>query len=199
MYNIVDQLISCSDIKGSGRTVVLDIAYVTILLFRDVATVWKIKMVGTIGKQSKHLPSRFSDMQWSSKRWLRGFSRSLHNDGLNVAFWNGNNAVVFLDNDLESTRENWNQTEAQSGESRLSVYAPRVNTRELESDWNTKWGITIICLRTFSCPDLWNGGQVKPLWNGGQVKPSWSYYRINRKTVRNKTVFFLMALKYIQW
>ena len=82
MYNIVDQLISCSDIKDSGRTVVLDIAYVTILLFRDVATVWKIKMVGTIGKQLKHLLSRFSDMKSSSKRWIRGFSRSLHNDGL---------------------------------------------------------------------------------------------------------------------
>ena len=51
--NIIDQLISCSDIKGSGRTVVLDSAYVTILLFRDAATVWKIKMVGTIGKQIK--------------------------------------------------------------------------------------------------------------------------------------------------
>ena len=106
MYNIVDQLISCSDIKGSGRTVVLDIAYVTILLFRDDATVWKIKMVGTIGKQLKHLPSRFSDMKSSSKRWIHGFSRSLHNDGLNITFWNGTNAIVFLDNDLESTREN---------------------------------------------------------------------------------------------
>ena len=106
MYNIVDQLISCSDIKGSGRTVVLDIDYVTILLFRDVATVWKIEMVDTIGKQLKHLPSRFSDTKSSSKCWIRGFSRSLHNDGLNITFWNGNNAVVFLDNDLESTREN---------------------------------------------------------------------------------------------
>ena len=74
MYNIDDQLISCSDIKGSGRTVALDIAHVTILLFRDIATVWKIEMVGTIGKQLKHLPSRFSDMISSSKRWIRGFS-----------------------------------------------------------------------------------------------------------------------------
>ena len=65
-YNIGNQLISCSDIKGSRRTVVLDIAHVTILLFRNVATVWKIKMVGTIGKQLKHLPFRFSDMKSSS-------------------------------------------------------------------------------------------------------------------------------------
>ena len=106
MYNIVDQLISCSDIKGSGRTAVLDIAYVTILLFRDVATVWKIKIVGTIGKQLKHLSFRFSDTKSSSERWIRGFSRSLHSDGLNITFWNSNNAVVFLDNDLEPTREN---------------------------------------------------------------------------------------------
>ena len=33
---------------------------------------------------------------------------------------------MFHDNDLESTREHWNQIETQSGESRLSVYAPLV-------------------------------------------------------------------------
>ena len=68
MYNIIDKQIGCSDIKGSGRTVVLDSAYVTILFFRDAATVWKIKVVGTIRKRLKHLPSRFSDMKSSSKR-----------------------------------------------------------------------------------------------------------------------------------
>ena len=86
MCNIVDQLISCSDIKGSERTVVSDSAYVTILLFRDAASMWKIKMVGTIGKPLKHLPSRFCDMKASSKRWICGFSRSLHNEGLNITF-----------------------------------------------------------------------------------------------------------------
>ena len=126
MYNIVDQLISSSDIKGSGRTVVLDSAYVTILLFRAAATVWKTKMVSTIGKQLKHLFSRFSDMKSNSKRWMCGFSQSLHNEELNITFSNDNNDVVFLDNDLESTRENWKQIETQSGESRLSVYAPLV-------------------------------------------------------------------------
>ena len=83
-------------------------------------------MVGTIGKPLKHLPSRFCDMKSSSKRWICGFSRSLHNEGLNITFWNDNNAVVFLDNDLESAQENWNQIETPSGESRLSVYAPLV-------------------------------------------------------------------------
>ena len=65
-------------------------------------------------------------MKSSSKRWIRGFLRSLHNEGLNITFWNDNNAIVFLDNDLQSTRQNWNQIETQSGESRLSVYAPLV-------------------------------------------------------------------------
>ena len=84
-------------------------------------------------------------MKSSSKRWIRRFSRSLHNKGLNITFSNDNNAIVFLDNDLESTRENWNQIETQTGESRLPV---------------------LICI--FSCPDL-----LGTLWNGGQVKPSW--------------------------
>ena len=65
-------------------------------------------------------------MKSSSKRWIRGFSRSFHNEELNITLSNDNNDVVFLDNDLESTRENWNQIETQSGESRLSVYAPLV-------------------------------------------------------------------------
>ena len=128
-------------------------------------------MVGTVGKQLKHLPSRFSDLKSSSERWIRGFSRSLHNDGLNITFLNGHNAVVFLDNDLESTRENWNQIKTQSGESRLSVYAP-------------------LLAQIYGMVDRSN--------HYGMVDSQTKLAVLPHKTVCNKTVFFLMALKHIQ-
>ena len=60
------------------------------------------------------------------KKYCRGFSETLHNGDLTVTYWNDNNSVVFLDNDLESGWENWGFIETQDKRNRIKTYAPEV-------------------------------------------------------------------------
>ena len=63
-YNVVNQVLGCMNITGSGRLVVLDSAYVTKILFEDakarIKAVWNLRMIGTIHPNTAHLPYNIS-------------------------------------------------------------------------------------------------------------------------------------------
>ena len=58
----------------------------------------------------KYGPSHSSFLK-NTKSFVRGYSQSLHHQNLNLTYWNDNNAVCFLDNDVDSAKENWSTIE----------------------------------------------------------------------------------------
>ena len=42
-----------------------------------------------------------------TKNFAHGFSKSLHHDFLTITYWNDNNAICFMDNDMDSSRDTW--------------------------------------------------------------------------------------------
>ena len=113
---------------GSGRLIVIDSAYVTTVLFKEVKSKWNLRMKGTLRASTAHLPSNFSAIKSRATRWIRGYSETLHHECLNITFWNDSNAVSFLDNDLVSGRATWEQYETQTGPTpgptKLKTFAP---------------------------------------------------------------------------
>ena len=123
-YNIVNQVSDCMDILGSGRLVVLDSAYVTTILFEDAKAVWNPCMIGTLHPNAVHLLCNFEALKPRASHWIKGYSETVHHGSLNITFWNDSNLVAFLDNDLISSRDTWEQIETQSGLDKLITFAP---------------------------------------------------------------------------
>ena len=53
----------------------------------------------------------------------QGLSETFRCGSLNITFWNDSNSVAFLDNDLISSRDTWEQINTQSGPDKLITFA----------------------------------------------------------------------------
>eukprot|EP00794_Sanderia_malayensis_P004514 gene4514-biopygen3674 len=123
-YDIVEQLLS--GYKGTGRLVVMDSGYPTLKLLTDAKRLWQTRMIATQRGNTAHLPSNHKANIKASRSFLRGFSQSLHNGNLNVTYWNDNNVVVFLDNDIKSGEAFWQPTQVNQGAERVVINVPFV-------------------------------------------------------------------------
>ena len=120
-------MLDCMNIIGCGRLAIVDSAYVTILFENAKArakAVWNLCVIGTIHPNTIHLPCNFSALKSRASRWIRGYSETVHCGSLNIIFWNHSNSVAFLDNDLTSSRDTWEQINSQSGPDTLITFAP---------------------------------------------------------------------------
>ena len=104
-YNTVEQLLE--GLKYMGRLVVMDSGFPTIQLLKDAASLWNTRIIATVRGNTAHLPKKHSSFLKNTKSFVRGYSQSLHHENLNLTYWNDNNAVCFLDNDVDSAKENW--------------------------------------------------------------------------------------------
>ena len=104
-HNIVDQLLDPH--KGKGKLWVLDNGFPTVKLLEDAKQMWNTKIVATQRGKTAHFPARHQKFMKQTKNFARGFSKSLHHDFLTITYWNDNNAVCFMDNDMDSSRDTW--------------------------------------------------------------------------------------------
>ena len=122
-YDVVDQLLT--DYKDRGRQVVVDSGFPTVKLMTDSEDLWRTRLIATQRGRTAHLPTSHADIK-TTKTFARGFSKSLHCGFVNLTYWNDNNAVIFLDNDVESGRETWNTIEVNQGEDDVVIHVPKV-------------------------------------------------------------------------
>ena len=111
---------------GQGKLVAMNSGFPTICLLRDAKDDWNTSIITIQARNTAHLPAKHSMFKSRCKKYCRGFSETLHNEGLTVTYFNDNNSVVFLDNDLESGPENCYFIETQDKRNRMEVYAPKV-------------------------------------------------------------------------
>ena len=123
-YDVVDQLLT--DYKDRGRQVVMDSGFPTMKLMTDSKDLWSTRLIATQRGRTAHLPASHADNIKTTKTFARGFSKSLHCGFVNLTYWNDNNAVVFLDNDVNSGRETWNTIEVNQGEDDVVIHVPKV-------------------------------------------------------------------------
>ena len=71
-YNVMNQVLDCMNILGSGKPVVLDSEYVTKILFEDAKAVWNLRIIGPLRPNTAHLPCNFSALKSRASRWIRG-------------------------------------------------------------------------------------------------------------------------------
>ena len=104
-HNIVDQLLDPH--KGKGKLLVLDNGFPTVKLLEDAKQMWNTKIVAAQRVKTAHFPARHQKFMKQTKNFAHGFSKSLHHDFLTITYWNNNNAVCFMDNDMDSSRDTW--------------------------------------------------------------------------------------------
>ena len=104
-HNIVDQLLDPH--KEKGKLLVLDNGFPTVKVLEDAKQMWNTKVVATQRGKTAHFPARHQKFMKQTKNFARGFSKSLHHDFLTITYWNDNNAVCFMDNDMDSSRDTW--------------------------------------------------------------------------------------------
>ena len=93
--------------KGKGKLLVLDNGFPTVKLLEDAKQMWNTKIVATQRGKTAHFPARHQKFMKQTKNFARGFSKSLHHDFLTITYWNDNNAVCFMDNDMDSSCDTW--------------------------------------------------------------------------------------------
>ena len=108
-YNTVDQLLE--GLKGMGRLVVMDSGFPTIKLLKDSAKLWNTRIIATVRGNTAHLPKNHGSFMKKAKSFVRGYSQSLHHENLHLTYWNDNNAVCFIDNNMKSSKEDWTTIE----------------------------------------------------------------------------------------
>ena len=81
-------------------------------------------MIGPLRPNTAHLPCNFSVLKSRASRWIRDYSETVHCGTLNITFWNDSNSVAFLENDLISSTDTWEQIETQSSPDKLITVAP---------------------------------------------------------------------------
>ena len=77
----------------------------TVKLLEDAKQMWNTKIVATQIGKTAHFPARHQ--KFMKQTFGHGFSKSLHHDFLTITYWNDNNAVCFMDNDMDSSRDTW--------------------------------------------------------------------------------------------
>ena len=125
-YDVVDQLLT--NFKDSGRLVVMDSGFPTMKLVRDANNLWNTRLISTQRGRTAHLPSNHRQNLISAKVFARGFSKTLHCSFVHVTYWNDNNVVVFLDNDIKSGKESWNTIAVNQGRDQVAIHVPEVAT-----------------------------------------------------------------------
>ena len=123
-YDIVDQLLS--GLKDNGRLVIMDSGFPTIHLLKDARLLWETHIIATQRGNMKHLPKGHKENLSHAKRFIRGFSKTLHHQFLTLTYWNDNNAVTFLDNGVASGKEFWDTTSVNQGPHRPIIHVPLV-------------------------------------------------------------------------
>ena len=124
-YNIVDQLMEQH--KDQGKLLVLDNGFPTVKLMKDAKILWNTRVVATQRGKSAHFPANHLTFVKQTKSFARGYSKSLHNDFLTVTYWNDNNAVTFIENDIVSGMDSWETTGYTNNQGdEIGVYIPKV-------------------------------------------------------------------------
>lgn len=123
-YDIVDQLLL--GLKDNGRSVIMDSGFPTLKLLRDARQLWGTGIIATQRGNTAHLPLSHKENLKSAKRFVQGYSKSLHNEELTVTYWNDNNVVTFLDNGVSSGRELWEAVEVYQGANKVVIHVPKV-------------------------------------------------------------------------
>ena len=95
---------------------------------------WNKSIVATEKENTAHLPTKHSVLKSRWENYLRGFSETLDSEELTVTYWNDNNAMMFLDNDLGSGREYWDFIKKQDKNNRIKIYAPKVAQSSLPAN-----------------------------------------------------------------
>ena len=104
----------------------MDSGFPTLCLLRDAKDDWNTSIITTQAGNTAHFPAKHFMFKSRCKKYCRGFSETLHNGDLTVTYWNDNNSVVFLHNDLESGRENWGFIETQDKRNHIKIYVAKV-------------------------------------------------------------------------
>ena len=104
-YNAVEQLIR--DVKGMGKTVTMDSGFPILKLFKDAKEKWNTSTVATLKGEAAHLPSKHGLFKSRCKSFVCGYSQTLYNGDITLTYWNDNNTVCFVYNNLESGEEYW--------------------------------------------------------------------------------------------
>ena len=92
----------------------------------DARLLWETQIIATQRGNTKHLPTSHKENQSLAKRFVRGFSKTLHHQFLTITYWNDNNAVTFLDNGVASGREFWDTINVNQGAERPIIHVPLV-------------------------------------------------------------------------
>ena len=123
-YNTVDQL--TAEVKGLGKTIVMDSSFPTLSLVEDAREKWNTPIVLTQRGNVAHLPSKHSTFKKRCKLFIRGYSMALYHQGVTLTYWNDNNAVCFLLNNVESREDNWQLIEAHNKGEQIINHIPKV-------------------------------------------------------------------------
>ena len=123
-YNAVEQLIH--DVKGMGKTVTMDSGFPTLKLLKDAKEEWNTAIVATLRGNVAHLPSKHGLFKSRCMSFVRGYSQTLYNGDITLTYWNDNNAVCVVDNNIESGEEHWELIEVKEKRDRLVIHVPKV-------------------------------------------------------------------------
>ena len=70
--------------KNAGRLVVMHSGFPTIKLINDAREKWETTIISTQRGKTPHMPSNHKDNLAAAKRFISGFSRSLHSNFITV-------------------------------------------------------------------------------------------------------------------
>eukprot|EP00112_Aurelia_sp_Birch-Aquarium-sp1_P010950 Seg2314.4 transcript_id=Seg2314.4/GoldUCD/mRNA.D3Y31 product="hypothetical protein" protein_id=Seg2314.4/GoldUCD/D3Y31 len=113
-YNIVEQLTEAH--KNQGKMLVLDSGFPTLSLIEDAKNVWNTSIVATKRGETAHFPFCHADFVKKANNFARGYSKTLHKGFVTITYWNDNNDVCFVDNDMDFRQESWEITSVRNRE-----------------------------------------------------------------------------------
>ena len=119
-YNVVKKQPTYS--RGS-KTIVMD---TTLSLVEDAREEWNTAIVLILRGNVACLPSKHFTFKKRCKKFIRGYSMALYHQGITLTHWNDNNAVCFLNNNVEFGENNWQLIEAQNKGEQIIIHIPKV-------------------------------------------------------------------------
>eukprot|EP00112_Aurelia_sp_Birch-Aquarium-sp1_P002790 Seg13080.1 transcript_id=Seg13080.1/GoldUCD/mRNA.D3Y31 product="hypothetical protein" protein_id=Seg13080.1/GoldUCD/D3Y31 len=107
-YNILEQLTEAHE--NQGKMLVLDSGFPTLSL-KEVQRTSGIPALcqHNRGKQLSSHPVMLT-LLIKVKNFARCYSKTLYKGFVTITYWNDNNAVCFVDNDIDSRQESWETT-----------------------------------------------------------------------------------------
>ena len=104
-HNIVDQLLDPH--KGKGQLLVLDNGFPTVKLLEDAKQMWNMKICCYTKGQNSPFSCKASKVHEADKEFCSWFLKIPASRFPHHHLWNDNNAVCFMDNDMDSSRDTW--------------------------------------------------------------------------------------------